>query len=613
MSFLNDMKNQTLIGDGAIGTYLYLQGVNRCFEELNLTESDKVKQVHQAYIEAGAQLIQTNTYAANAIKLKRHGLEDKVAIINQKAVEIAKEAIATTPNTYVVGTLGGVRGFQKGAYSLDEITYSFEEQLDSLLSSKVDGILLETFYDFDEIKACIKRVKRQTDLPVISHVSLDEVGVLYGGVRLGDALVQLANLGSDVVGLNCRMGPFHMLQSLEEIPLIDGTYLSAYPNASLPDYIDGRLVYQSNPQYFGASANDFHKQGVRLIGGCCGTTPDHIKSIAEAVKGKTPIREKEVKKDKNKVVVGIRDKIQPISDLVVKKKSVIVELDPPKKLNIHDFLEGSKKLKEVGVDAITLADNSLASPRVCNLTLSSIIKDKFNANPLVHITCRDRNLIGLQSHLMGLHTLGIHQVLAVTGDPTKIGDFPGATSVYDVASFDLIRLIKQMNEGISFSGKSLGEKTNFSVGAAFNPNVKYIEKAVQRLEKKITSGADYFLTQPVYCEEQIHFIYEATKHLNVPIYIGIMPLTSSRNAEFLHNEVPGIKLTDEIRQKMLAVQGDKVASELEGLQIAKKLIDQVHRYFNGLYLITPFIRYNMTVELTEYWNEKNKISKRKLV
>lgn len=294
-------------------------------------------------------------------------------------------------------------------------------------------------------------------------------------------------------------------------------------------------------------------------------------------------------------------------------KSVIVELDPPKKLNIHDFLEGSKKLKEVGVDAITLADNSLASPRVCNLTLASIIKDKFNANPLVHITCRDRNLIGLQSHLMGLHTLGIHQVLAVTGDPTKIGDFPGATSVYDVASFDFIRLIKQMNEGISFSGKSLGEKTNFSVGAAFNPNVKYLEKAVERVEKKIESGADYFLTQPVYCEEQIFSIYEATKHLNVPIYMGIMPLTSSRNAEFLHNEVPGIKLTADIRQRMLAVQGDVAASEMEGLQIAQQLIDQVHRYFNGLYLITPFMRYNMTVKLTEYWNGKNKISKRKLV
>ncbi|MCD8500496.1 MAG: homocysteine S-methyltransferase family protein [Bacillaceae bacterium] len=346
MSFLHEMKNQTLIGDGAIGTYLYLQGVNRCFEELNLTEREKVKQVHHAYVEAGAQLIQTNTYAANSIKLKRYGLEEKVAIINQSAVEIAKEAVATTPNTYVVGTLGGIRGFQKGAYSLDEITYSFETQLDSLLGSKVDGILLETFYDFDEIKACLELVKAKTDLPVISHVSLDEVGVLHGGVKLGDALTQLADLGSDVVGFNCRMGPFHMSKSLEEIPLINGTYLSVYPNASLPDYIDGRLVYQSNPEYFGASAYDFHQQGVNLIGGCCGTTPAHIKSIAEAVKGKAPILKKEVKKDKTKIVIDLKNKIQPISELVMETKSVIVELDPPKKLNIHDFLEGSKNLRK---------------------------------------------------------------------------------------------------------------------------------------------------------------------------------------------------------------------------------------------------------------------------
>lgn len=613
MSFLEVMKHKTLIGDGAIGTFLYLQGVNRCFEELNLTEKQMVKEVHEAYIKAGAQLIQTNTYAANAIKLSRYGLENKVNVINKEAVTIAREALGEKKDAYVVGTIGGIRGFQKGTHSLNEITYSFEQQLDSLLTQNIEGVLLETFYDFEEIKACLQIVKKKTNLPVISHVSLDEVGVLHGGLKLEDALYELANLGSEIVGLNCRMGPFHMLQSLEQVPMIDGAYLSAYPNASLPDYIDGRLVYQSNPDYFGASAVDFYHQGVRLIGGCCGTTPAHIQSIAEAVNGKAPITNKQIKeKDTRNISLYSLDKTQPRCDLVSQKRSVIVELDPPKKLMIDEFMEGAKKLKEAGVEAVTLADNSLASPRVCNLSLASMIKNRYNANPLVHITCRDRNLIGLQSHLMGLHTLGIKQILAVTGDPTKIGDFPGATSVYDVASFDFIRLIKQMNEGISFSGKDLGERTNFSVGAAFNPNVKYLDKAVKRLEKKIECGADYFLSQPVYCEEKIYEIYEATKHLKVPIYMGIMPLTSSRNAEFLHNEVPGIKLTDHIRQRMLAVQGDKEASEKEGIIIAKKLIDQVHQYFNGLYLITPFMRYNMTVELTEYWKRKMSVSDSKL-
>lgn len=604
MSLLRDLKTKTLVGDGAIGTFLYLSGLDRCFEELNISLPGKVQQVHASYIEAGSQVIQTNTYAANKLKLARYGIDHQVAVINEKAVQIAKEA-ALQKNIYVLGTMGGIRGFQKRAHSIDEIVYSFEQQLSSLLNSEIDGLLLETFYDFEELSTCLDIARKKTNLPIVAHVSLDEVGVLHGGIALNDALTSLEERGADVVGMNCRMGPYHMLQSFEQVPLLKKAYLSAYPNASLPDYKDGRLVYQTNPTYFGESAQSFVKEGIRLIGGCCGTTPDHIRAVANKVKNTPPISKKDSKvKQRQTVIVLQKEEQQSLSSIVAVKKSVIVELDPPKKLNIDRFIEGSKKLKDVGVDAVTLADNSLASPRICNLSLASIIKRDHNVRPLVHITCRDRNLIGLQSHLMGLHTLGINQLLAVTGDPTKIGDFPGATSVYDLASFDLIRLIKQMNHGVSFSGKALGENTNFSVGAAFNPNVRHLEQMAARMEKKLECGADFFLSQPVFCKEQVREVYDATKHLKAPIYLGVMPLTSSKNAEFLHNEVPGIKLTDETRERMAQVAGDVEASHYEGIQIAKELINEVHTYFNGLYLITPFLRYEMTVELSKYWQWK---------
>lgn len=606
MGLLQDLKENILIADGAMGTLLYSYGVDHCFEELNLTHEEQIKKVHQAYLNAGAQVIQTNTYGANYEKLSRYGLEDMVKEINTKAVQIAKEAAQN--KAYVLGSIGGIRGIKKKETTIEEIKCSFHEQLFSLLLGEVDGILLETYYDLEELSTVLQIARKETSLPIIAQVSLHEIGVLQGGTSLANAFGQLEDLGADVVGLNCRLGPYHMIRSLEEVPLPKNAYISAYPNASLPDYVDGRFVYQSEPSYFEDSALALRAQGARLIGGCCGTSPDHIVAIAKAVKNLKPITKKTLRKKESPI--HIKDPLiqreEHLHEMVQRRSSVIVELDPPKKLNIERFLAGAKALKEAGIDALTMADNSLASPRISNMAMGSILKQQMNLRPLVHITCRDRNLIGLQSHLMGLHSLGIDQLLAVTGDPTKVGDFPGATSVYDLSSFELIQLIKQFNEGISFSGKPLGQKTSFSVAGAFNPNVRHLDKAVQRLEKKISYGADYFITQPLYCERQILDVYEATKHLKTPIYIGIMPLISSRNAEFLHNEVPGIKLTDQIRNRMALVSDDPLKSQLEGTAIAKSLIDAAMELFNGIYLITPFMRYEITVELTEYIQDTTK-------
>lgn len=613
MSLLNELKSNVLIADGAIGTLLYAHGIDSCFEELNLSKPSEVLQVHNAYIKAGSQVIQTNTYGANYQKLARYGLEDKVKEINIAGVNIAKQAAQN--NTYILGTLGGIRGINKSIADLSEIKRSFREQLFWLLQTGVDGILLETYYDFDELGTVLQIARQETNLPVIAQVSLHEVGFLQNGLVLADALHQLEQLGADIVGMNCRLGPHHTIRSLEAVPLPNKAFLSAYPNASLPEYVDGVYAYAGNDDYFEKSAIALYKEGVRLLGGCCGTTPRHIEAFARAVKGKEPIKEKvlPIKKEQVKLKSPYSTK-EHIFEKAKTKRSIIVELDPPKHLDTTSFFEGAKALKEVGIDALTMADNSLASPRVSNLAMAALLKNQVDVPPLVHIACRDRNLIGIQSHLMGLHALGITELLAITGDPAKVGDFPGASSVYDLTSFDLIKLIKQFNEGQSFSGKPLKEKTNFSVAAAFNPNVRHLDRAILRLEKKIAHGADYFISQPVYNERQLLDIYEGVKPLKVPVYIGIMPLTSARNAEFLHNEVPGIKLSDTIRNQMAACGEDKEKAAQEGLAIAKHLIDIVFDLFNGIYLITPFMRYDLTVELTQYIrNKEAERSERKVI
>ncbi|MBU8658615.1 bifunctional homocysteine S-methyltransferase/methylenetetrahydrofolate reductase [Bacillus pumilus] len=606
MGLLQDLQNRVLIADGAMGTLLYSYGIDRCFEELNLSKEDEVKRVHEAYVQAGADIIQTNTYGANYIKLSRYGLEEETKRINTKAVQIAKAAAGSA---YVLGTIGGIRTFNKNAYTIEEIKRSFREQLYILLNEEPDGILLETYYDMEEAKAVLQIARKETTLPIVMNVSMHEQGVLQDGTPLRDGLSELSSLGADVVGINCRLGPYHMIQALEGVPILENSHLSVYPNSSLPSLEEGRLVYDTDNDYFRKSALEFRNQGARIIGGCCGTTPQHIHAMAEAVKDLAPITEKEVKVLKEEIISIQDQRTEPgLDELATKKRTIIVELDPPKKLNFEKFLVAAKELKNVGIDALTLADNSLATPRISNVACGALLKQQLDMRSLVHITCRDRNLIGLQSHLMGLDTLGLTDILAITGDPSKIGDFPGATSVYDLTSFDLIRLIKQFNEGLSFSGKPLGKKTNFSVAGAFNPNVRHIDKAVKRLEKKIEYGADYFISQPVYSEEQLVKIHEESRHLDKPIYIGIMPLTSSRNAEFIHHEIPGIKLSDSIRDIMARAGEDKEKQRAEGLAIARSLLDTACELFNGIYLITPFLRSDLTAELTTYIHQKEKES-----
>ncbi|SHM66934.1 bifunctional homocysteine S-methyltransferase/methylenetetrahydrofolate reductase [Gracilibacillus kekensis] len=604
---LTKLNDQIMIADGAMGTLLYAHGVDRCFESYNLTHPEEILNVHQSYLDAGAEVIQTNTYGANYIKLNRFGLEDNVHQINTKAVQIAKSA--AKENAYVLGTIGGIRGVQKLVTSKKEIIRSFKEQLFSLLLEGVDGLLLETYYDFDEIKQVLEITRQETDLPIIANVSMHEPGVMENGIALPTALQTLDDIGANVVGVNCHLGPHYMIKALETVPLLQNAYLAAYPNASLPSYQNGKLVYNQHSNYFKQCAKAFRDQGVRLIGGCCGTTPEHIRALKDGVTHLAPITSKETKPllTKENTSHSQRNNNDSLADKAKKQHTVIVELDAPKHLDIATFMDGVFALEKAGVDAITLADNSLATPRISNLAMAVKMKQAGSkVTPLIHLTCRDRNLIGLQSHLMGLHTLNFHEILAITGDPTRIGGFPGASSVFDVTSFELTRLIKQCNDGLSFSGSSLKTNTNFQVAAAFNPNVANLEKAVKRMKKKADNGADYFLTQPIFSHERIIELHRLTKDIEQPIFIGIMPLTSHRNAEFLHHEVPGMKLSDEVRARMQQ-HNNRQDSLREGIQIAKELIDTTINYFNGVYIITPFMHYPSTVELTKYVHEKTQL------
>ncbi|MCI2899085.1 bifunctional homocysteine S-methyltransferase/methylenetetrahydrofolate reductase [Staphylococcus hominis] len=596
---LNHLKNNVLVADGAMGTILYSEGLDTCPEAYNLTHPNKVERIHRSYIEAGANVIQTNTYGANFEKLKVFGLEHKVKEIHKAAVQIAKRA--ANKETFILGTVGGFRGIKQEDLSLSTIQYHTDNQIDTLIEEGVDGLLFETYYDLDELTSVITATRQKYDIPIIAQLTASNTNYLVDGTEINDALKQLVECGANVVGLNCHHGPHHMQRSFSHIELPEDAYLSCYPNASLLDIENSEFKYSDNAKYFGDVAQELINEGVRLIGGCCGTTPEHISYIKESVKDLKPVKTKKVIPIHRTINTNAKRTLKQNLTLKVKQRpTVIVELDTPKHLDTELFFENIGKLDEANIDAVTLADNSLATVRVSNIAAASLIKQRYDIEPLVHITCRDRNLIGLQSHLLGLSLIGVSEILAITGDPSKVGHLPGATNVYDVNSKGLTELALRFNQGINVDGDALKKHTNFNIAGAFDPNVRKLDGAVKRLEKKVAAGMSYFITQPVYSKEKIKEVYEATKHLDTPLFIGIMPIASYNNALFLHNEVPGIKMSEDVLNQFKAVKDDKEKTKELSLRLSKELIDTVHEYFNGLYLITPFQRIDYSLELAAY-------------
>ena len=596
---LNHLKNNVLVADGAMGTILYSEGLDTCPEAYNLTHPNKVERIHRSYIEAGADVIQTNTYGANFEKLKVFGLEHKVKEIHKAAVQIAKRA--ANKETFILGTVGGFRGIKQEDLSLSTIQYHTDNQIDTLIEEGVDGLLFETYYDLDELTSVITATRQKYDIPIIAQLTASNTNYLVDGTEINDALKQLVECGANVVGLNCHHGPHHMQRSFSHIELPEDAYLSCYPNASLLDIENSEFKYSDNAKYFGDVAQELINEGVRLIGGCCGTTPEHISYIKESVKDLKPVKTKKVIPIHRTINTNAKRTLkQNLTSKVKQRPTVIVELDTPKHLDTELFFENIGKLDEANIDAVTLADNSLATVRISNIAAASLIKQRYDIEPLVHITCRDRNLIGLQSHLLGLSLIGVSEILAITGDPSKVGHLPGATNVYDVNSKGLTELALRFNQGINVDGDALKKHTNFNIAGAFDPNVRKLDGAVKRLEKKVAAGMSYFITQPVYSKEKIKEVYEATKHLDIPLFIGIMPIASYNNALFLHNEVPGIKMSEDVLNQFKAVKDDKEKTKELSLRLSKELIDTVHEYFNGLYLITPFQRIDYSLELAAY-------------
>ncbi|MBA4602157.1 bifunctional homocysteine S-methyltransferase/methylenetetrahydrofolate reductase [Thermoactinomyces mirandus] len=606
---LHRLQDSLLVGDGAISTYLYQQGVSvgHCSEELVLSNPSLVSDVHQAYYEAGARVIETHTYGANRERLTRYGLETRVTRLNREAVRIARESVGS--DAYVVGAIGSICAGRVPVYDKEEYRGMYEEQAIALLHAGVDGILLETFLDLKEILLAVEVIRPLTPLPIFAQLSMIELGRTRDAFTLSEAFAQLAEKGVNGVGINCRLGPVEVLRTLEKTIVPGDLIITAYPNAGRLGMSNGELHYKSTPDYFEETAELLVRQGVRLLGGCCGTTPEHIARIAMVLRDMTPVERENPSSDGWKIppvetIVVQKRKKPTVVEQVRKKRTIICELDPPRDLDISRYLEGARRLQQAGVDAITLADNSLATARMSNLALGAILK-KYGIEPLAHVACRDRNLLGQQSHLMGLHALGIDQILVITGDPSRMGDLPGASSIYDVTSIELTRMVKQFNEGISFSGRELKQKAGFVVGTAFNPHVRKLDAALKRLEKKIEAGADFVMTQPVYDPDGMLEVHEVTKSLPVPVFIGIMPLTGYRNALFLHHEVPGIKIPDQVLKRMEKTT-DRLSGQREGMQVAKELLKVAMEKFAGIYLITPFSNWHMTEELTRFVREHDR-------
>lgn len=602
MDLLDELQTKILCGDGAIGTLLLDAGIplERCFEELCVTEPERIETIHQQYIAAGARVIETNTFGANAVRLARFGLEDRVAEINRAAAHLAVKR-AKGKDVYVAGSVGplGISGEEAAARGIDR-AQCFREQITALLEGGVHLIFLETFMDFEEMAIAFAAKTEVGDDPAICSFACAPEGRLSSGMLLVDAFAKLRESGAAIVGVNCMNGPRGTVQLLERVPA--DHLLAAYPNAGYPKYHEGRFIYYTAPDYFAQSAREMVAEGARLIGGCCGTNPTHIAAIAAAIANLMPVRSKPVRVLAEPLPEPPHRETRTEESLLERmaqgKRVIICELDPPKTLALEKFFTGAQALVKAGCDAITLADNSLAILRVSNLAIAAMMKERFGITPLLHLSCRDRNVLGLQSELLGMAALGMRHVLPLTGDPAKVGDHPGAASVYDVTSIELISIIKRLNEGFSQAGKSIKTPTGFVIGCTFNPNARNIDAQISRLERKVAAGAQFAMTQPVFDVDLVTEMARRTAHLSIPIFTGVWPLLSGRQAEFLHNEVPGIIVPDSVRAEMKGLAGAE--GRARGIELAKKITAAALEKDPGVYLITPFLQYETTVELAEF-------------
>ena len=601
-----------IVTDGAMGTLLHERGVDidACFDELNLTHPAVVAEIHRDYIQAGAEVIKTNTFGANCTKLERHGLDEQVVEVNAAAVNLAQRVIAASfKEVFIAGDMGplGVPLAPFGRMQVDEAQEIYQEQAAALVEAGVDLILIETMVDLYAVRAAVDAVRQvDPDIPIIASMTFTRDRRTLLGDSPQEVAEKIHALDVDAIGVNCSGGPSQLLYILRQMHgTVPQAKFSVMPNAGFPERIGGRIMYPAGPDYFHDYALAFWRSGATVIGGCCGTTPDHIKVIAATI-GKTTEDSLVFLEVESETAADVEHEAElPQSQLAQKLEAgkfvIAVEMDPPRGLSIHKRLAGASLLADAGADVIDVADSPMARMRMSPWAVCHLIQSQYAIETTLHFPTRGRNLLRVQGDLLAAHAMNIHNVFVVMGDPTAIGDYPDASDSYDLVPTGLIHLIKEgFNAGVDHSGGQIGQPTNFFVGAALNLCPSNPDREMHVLRKKLKSGADFFLTQPVFeVEKARSFVksYQAQYGpIKVPILAGILPLVTDRHARFLHNEVPGIVIPEIIQQRM---EKGSIESESEGKKIAVELIQDLMSDFQGVYFMPAFNRFDMIAEIID--------------
>ncbi|MEO6049712.1 MAG: bifunctional homocysteine S-methyltransferase/methylenetetrahydrofolate reductase [Pyrinomonadaceae bacterium] len=609
-------SDRVYVFDGAVGTRLYSKGVyiNRSYDELNLTAPDLVREVHEEYINAGADIIETNSFGATRFNLQPYGLEGKLREINIAAARIAREAAGE--KVYVAGAVGplGLRLEPFGPTSFDEAKEMYKDQIEALLEGGVDLFILETFSELPLIEQGIRAVRELSDLPIVAQMAIQMDGKTTFGTTPEAFTAALDQLPVDVIGLNCGMGPNHLLNALEKMRSVTTKKLSAQPNAGLPRDVQGRQFYMGSPEYMAEFSRRFVQAGAKFVGGCCGTTPTHIKLIADAIRSVSPRHS----------VSSVRSEPATVAELKPQDVSVVpaverslwsakiargefvtsVEVLPPKGCDAEKTLDSIRLLKDVGVDGVNIPDGPRAQTRMSAQATAVLVEREIGIEAVLHYCCRDRNLLGMMSDLLGAAALGLHNLLIITGDPPKMGPYPDATAVFDIDAIGLTNMVNKLNHGLDLGNNPIGHPTAFSIGVGVNPGAVNMEEEIRRFEWKVEAGAEYAITQPVFDTEQLKRFLGMIEHVRIPIVAGIWPLVSFRNAEFLHNEVPGVEVTPEILERM-RVASDKSKEEAreEGIAIARESLLDVRNVIQGVQVSAPFGNVKYALQVFEVLDE----------
>ena len=610
--FLETLISEGILADGALGTEIYRHGIyfNRCFDELNLVNPALIGEIHRDYIKAGAGLIETNTFTANRPALAAFGLEEKVGDINRAGARIALEAAGQSGprnrRAYVAGSVGPISWTKKDAGGMEaaEMRATFCEQIAALNEGGVDVILLETFTHLAELHTAFQAAREVCDLPVIAQVSLKHLGEgEFEGLLPEHAAMAMDHWGADVVGVNCCDGPQGVFEAVRRMAAITDRPLSAMPNAGLPQMVQGRLLYLASPEYLAEYARRYAQLGVALIGGCCGTTPDHIREMKRFLKAMKPAARGASKTSAPSAPAEVRlvsaAEKSAFGKALGEKFAVSVEVDPPLGLDPAKAIDGAKLLRDMGVDAVNIADGPRAMARMSPMAMAILIREKVGIESVVHYCCRDRNLLGIQMDLIGAAALGLNNVLIITGDPPKMGHYPEATAVFDIDSIGLIRFVSNLNRGLDFADRPIHGATRFLVGCGVNPGAVDIKLEAERFRQKVDAGAEFAFSQPVYDPSLLERFFSMTRDVTpIPFCVGILPLASLRNAEFLHNEIPGMQIPKVVMDRM-ASAATREAQQDVGLGVARESLKAARSMerVTGAYIFPPFGNYGMVEEL----------------